>query len=67
MKREYITPKELIKINKVESRFKNFRNIGYFIMNFPDKISFYRTSKSILIDKNSFLEFLDFIELHKNQ
>ncbi len=60
--REYKKPAELLEISQVKERFKNPRNIGYFIMLFPDKIDFIRTSRSILINKDMFINFLNHFE-----
>ncbi|MCF6185728.1 MAG: hypothetical protein L3J56_14110 [Bacteroidales bacterium] len=41
--KEYLKPSELLKDEKIKKRFKNPRNIGYFVMLFSDKIDFLRT------------------------
>jgi len=58
---EYLTPSELLKIKEVKERFENYRNIGYFVSIFKDKIPHYRTAKSIKICKNSFLQITDLL------
>ncbi|MCF6365288.1 MAG: hypothetical protein L3J35_03705 [Bacteroidales bacterium] len=55
--KEYLKPSELLKNEKIKARFKNPRNIGYFVMLFSDKIDFLRTSRSILINKDLFIKF----------
>lgn len=53
----YMKPSELLKDEKIKARFKNPRNIGYFVMLFSDKIKFLRTSRSILIDRDLFIKY----------
>ena len=62
MSKEYKKPSELLKIPEIKKRFKNPRNIGYFVMLFSDKIDFLRTSRSILINKDLFIKFLKHCE-----
>ena len=62
---KYLKPKELLKIEIVKNRFDSFRDIGNFVKNFSDKIDFYRTSRSILINKDLFISFLKYCESFK--
>ena len=62
MSKEYKKPSELLKIPEIKERFKNPRNIGYFVMLFSDKIDFLRTSRSILINRDLFIDFVKHCE-----
>ena len=56
---------QALKIEIVKNRFDSFRDIGNFVKNFSDKIDFYRTSRSILINKDLFISFLKYCESFK--
>lgn len=56
------TPTELMKNEKIKTRFKNPQNIGLFIKNFKDKIGFFYTSKSVMIPESNFISFMEHIE-----
>ena len=58
----YSTPSELLEnYPDLKNRFKNAREIGYFLMTLKDKIDFFYTNRSVKINTMQFIAFIDHV------